>query len=376
MPIEIRVPAVGESVREVQIVEWHVAEGEWIERDRDLVEIDTEKATVQIPAPASGTVAKILAAAGVVVNVGDVIGQIEESARPAAPAPSASPAEAPAATAPDEGNGSQPPRIMPAAARALAEHRLAPADVTPSGPGGRLLKEDVDLVVQASRLSSPSEQPAVVQPPRPQSTEQPAAERPHAAVPEAHLGPAPAAPPGSSPSAGPSLPATRAPRRRPGAYPRTAPARLDGRKVRKRQPVYESTQKRLPPRQPAAAPPSEDREEEIVPMSLIRRRIARAAGRGPAARRPCSPPSTKSTCRPSWRCARSTRDAFQQKYGVKLGFMSFFVKAVDRRPEAVPAGQRRDPRPATSSITTTTTSASPSAAARGWSCPCCATPSA
>src|SRR6266853_5543431 len=78
MSIELKVPPVGESVTEVEIGEWLKAEGDHVEKDENVVVIETEKATVELPAPTSGTLAKIRKQKGDSARVGDVIGEMEE----------------------------------------------------------------------------------------------------------------------------------------------------------------------------------------------------------------------------------------------------------------------------------------------------------
>jgi 2-oxoglutarate dehydrogenase E2 component (dihydrolipoamide succinyltransferase) len=170
MPIELKVPPVGESITEVQIGDWLKAEGESVSRDEIIVKIETDKVTVDLPAPTTGTITQIKAKKGAVCQVGEVIGYMEEGAAaakprttsvppaaapaPAAPAPAA---PAPAAPAPAEGDGdasrpkpvpqTMPPqgfaRVMPSARRALKERGVQADDVEATGPGGRVLKEDV-----------------------------------------------------------------------------------------------------------------------------------------------------------------------------------------------------------------------------------------
>jgi len=170
MPIELKVPPVGESITEVQIGDWLKAEGESVSRDEILVKIETDKVTVDLPAPTTGTITQIKAKKGTVCQVGEVIGYMEEgaaaAAKPqaqpaaapavaapavAAPAPAAPvPAPAPAVAAPaPEGpkRETMPPqgfaRVMPSARRALKERGVQADDVEATGPGGRVLKEDV-----------------------------------------------------------------------------------------------------------------------------------------------------------------------------------------------------------------------------------------
>lgn len=148
MAMEIKVPPVGESISEVQIGEWYIPEGKWVKEDVELVGLETDKATFDVPAPAGGTITRIVKKAGETAQIGDVIGYFEEAPQPEG---------AEAASSSDSGNGntSQPKPaeskssggtetiVMPAAQRELAQRGLAASDVAATGPGGRLLKEDV-----------------------------------------------------------------------------------------------------------------------------------------------------------------------------------------------------------------------------------------
>jgi len=163
MPIELKVPPVGESITEVQIGEWLKAEGDAVSQDEIIVKIETDKVTVDLPAPVSGTITSIKVKKGAVAQVGEVIGYMEEGApvvKPAAPAASSSapPPSAPPLLAPIETEEDAPPskrvretlppqgfaRVMPSARRALKERGVQPDDVEATGPGGRILKEDVE----------------------------------------------------------------------------------------------------------------------------------------------------------------------------------------------------------------------------------------
>jgi len=167
MAIELKVPPVGESVTEVQIGEWLKGEGQRVKRDEIVVKIETDKVTVDLPSPVGGIVKQVVRKQGQSAVVGDVIGFIEEVAEEAAPPPAAAPAPAAAAPAPAAAapppSSSPPPssappeqlgqrdsippqgfaRVMPSARRALKERGLRQDEVEPSGPGGRLLREDV-----------------------------------------------------------------------------------------------------------------------------------------------------------------------------------------------------------------------------------------
>ena len=153
MSVEIKVPSVGESISEVQIGAWHAAEGKWVAQDSEIVELETDKATFDVPAPLDGIIIEILKKTGEMAAVGEVIGYLEEAERPEGaegPAPDKSPAKTESASAPasdkkatdkksSTGSGE---RVMPAAARVMAEKGLSPGDVKGTGPGGRILKED------------------------------------------------------------------------------------------------------------------------------------------------------------------------------------------------------------------------------------------
>jgi 2-oxoglutarate dehydrogenase E2 component (dihydrolipoamide succinyltransferase) len=146
MAVELKVPSVGESITEVFIGTWLKKPGDSVQRDEPVVEIETDKAALEIPSPVTGTLLSTSVAVGDAANVGDVIALIEEGA--AAEVPAAEPAE-PAGAAPAQVPAAQAPapaaeaRVMPAAAKALAEQQLSAADLQATGPGGRLLKEDV-----------------------------------------------------------------------------------------------------------------------------------------------------------------------------------------------------------------------------------------
>lgn len=182
MSVELTVPKSGESITEVQIGEWRKNEGDRVERDEILVEIETDKATMELPAPTSGRLDRILKRQGDIVPVGEVIAQIEEGAdgrKSAAPAKAAEaagaqakPPEAPRRQPPSKPQAAQPstkaaagsapaePRVMPAAQRELAQQGLQAGDVRGSGPGGRVLKEDVQRHVEQRQQPQEQARPA------------------------------------------------------------------------------------------------------------------------------------------------------------------------------------------------------------------------
>jgi 2-oxoglutarate dehydrogenase E2 component (dihydrolipoamide succinyltransferase) len=179
MTVEVKVPGFGESVTSVVLVEWLKQEGDVVAVDDELVEVESDKATQKIVSPSAGKITKVMKAAGDAADVGEVIALIDETvtagSAPAAPAPAA-PAESKPTAAPTQAsapsNSNDGPRVMPAAARALSENGMSASQVTPSGPGGRILKEDVQrqITVAAGAVSAPvkppeAKQPVVVTPP-------------------------------------------------------------------------------------------------------------------------------------------------------------------------------------------------------------------
>ena len=150
MAIEIKVPALGESVTEATVGQWFKKPGEAVKVDEPLVELETDKVTVEVPSPVAGVLSDILIQQGTTVGIGSVLGSIKEgaaaTAQPAAaPPPAAKQVDAPAARAPaaaaPSGNGGMPP--APSARKMMEEQGLSPADVQGSGRRGQVLKEDV-----------------------------------------------------------------------------------------------------------------------------------------------------------------------------------------------------------------------------------------
>ena len=147
MPVELKVPSVGESITEVLLGDWLKQPGDSARADEGLVVIETDKVTVELPAPANGVIVKQLKGRGEKALVGEVIGWFEAEAAGASSAPAAAAAPQAAATKTET-------IVMPAAARELAQKGLAASDVTATGPGGRLLKEDVQR--HASKPAAPA----------------------------------------------------------------------------------------------------------------------------------------------------------------------------------------------------------------------------
>src|ERR1051326_3723520 len=252
MSIELKVPSVGESITEVEIGEWLKTEGAAVAKDEPVVVIESEKATVELPAPAAGKLGRILKKTGESAKVGETIGILEAGTKSASEPPPVRHSSDDSERTPESSQtGEGPPpsktpsraRATPLAEKILAEHGLRPDEVSATGPGGRVSKQDVLRHVQQ----------------RPEKETAPP--------------PAPAA-----------------------AAAKTQPA-------------------------PSA------REEQVVRMSLLRRTLAK---RLVEAQHTAALLTTFNEVDMSAILAlrQQFQEAFQKKYGVKLGFMSFFVKAV------------------------------------------------
>ena len=172
MATEIRVPALGESVTEATVGQWFKKIGDQVQVDEPLVELETDKVTVEVRAQASGVLAAIMVEKGVTVAVGAELGAIREGAAGAAasaPAKAQAPVtSAPAAQAPKPAavapmtqatpnggpNGGMPP--SPAARKALAESGIDAADIAGSGKRGQVLKQDVAAATVPARSTTPA----------------------------------------------------------------------------------------------------------------------------------------------------------------------------------------------------------------------------
>ena len=266
MTVDITVPALGESVTEATVMRWNKAPGDAVAVDETLVELETDKIAVEVKAEAAGTLAEIAAVEGTDVEVGALLGRLE-TGDAAAVAPEPEPQVSRMLL-----NVSPPP--SPAVRRLLDEHGLDPTEIEGTGKGGRLLKSDVLAAVVARAASAATPTPG----PDPESSPEAEAE---AAPPAAPV------PTRVTPAAAP-VPAA--------VQPESAPS--------------------------AAA----HRREERVPMSRLRRR---AGERLKLAQDTAAMLTTFNevdmTAVTALRAAHG--EAFEQKHGVRLGLMSFFVKA-------------------------------------------------
>ena len=163
MPSEIKVPTLPESVSEATVLEWHKNEGDFVRRDETLVDIETEKVVLEVPAPQDGVLKGINHASGDTVLEGQLLATIEDAEAPAAGEDS-SQAEAPSAV-----DSSDAERHGPAVRALLAEHKLEAADITGTGRDGRITKEDV-----LNHLNKPANTPVPNPAPAPAPIEKPA----------------------------------------------------------------------------------------------------------------------------------------------------------------------------------------------------------
>jgi 2-oxoglutarate dehydrogenase E2 component (dihydrolipoamide succinyltransferase) len=144
--IEIKVPTVGESINEVTLLKWVKKDGEWVERDEVIAELESEKATFEVNAEKAG-ILKTNGQEGDTLNIGDLLASIDETAeRPAAaaaPAPEAPKAAAPAASQAPVTAVSNDIKATPVASAIIADKKVDPSSITPSGVGGKIMKSDV-----------------------------------------------------------------------------------------------------------------------------------------------------------------------------------------------------------------------------------------
>src|SRR5438067_2331273 len=210
MATEIRVPTLGESITEATVARWLKQPGETVERDEPVVELETDKVTLEVPAPAAGKLGEVLAAEGANVPVGAVLGTIADGAAAANasphpnpppqagegvsaehrqnnPSPQAGEGGARSARVGATGEGQQAlERSGPAVRKLIAETGLDAAQITPTGPGGRLTKADVIAARdQPQPVSEPPAEPTPAPPrerqaPTPPPQREPPTQRPPA----------------------------------------------------------------------------------------------------------------------------------------------------------------------------------------------------
>ncbi len=160
--VEVKVPQLSESVSEATLLDWHKKEGEKVSRDENLIDIETDKVVLELPAPADGVLVKILKNARDSVGSGDVIAQIDTEAKAGA---------APAAAAPkkEADKAKAPPPVMPSAQKIAAEQGVDTSKVQGTGRDGRVTKGDV--LGAAQRASAHEAKPPLQQPAAPVDVE-------------------------------------------------------------------------------------------------------------------------------------------------------------------------------------------------------------
>jgi 2-oxoglutarate dehydrogenase E2 component (dihydrolipoamide succinyltransferase) len=247
MLVEVKVPQLSESVAEATLVSWHKKAGEYVKRDENLVDIETDKVVLETPAPESGVLTSIVKGDGGTVTSNEVIARIDTDAKPAAQPQVAAPKAEPR-TEPKGGTGA----ALPAAQKLAAEKKVDTATISGTGRGGRITKGDVIEALKGG---------------------------------EAPAGKAPA------------------------AKPPTAP----------------------PTPQRAAAPAVDlgslgERPEQRVAMSRLRARIAERLVQSQATAAILTT-FNEVNMQPVMDLRNRYKDRFEKEHGVKLGFMSFFVKA-------------------------------------------------
>ena len=247
--VEVKVPQLSESIAEATMLNWKKKPGEAVAVDEILIEIETDKVVLEVPAPAAGVLSEIVQGDGATVTTEQVIAKIDTEAvagaAAAAPAAAATPAAAPAAVAAPAAatGGNKGDVAMPAAAKLLAENKLSAANVAGSGKDGRVTKGDALAAIAAA-----------------------------------------AAIPTGAPKA--TLPQVAAP----------APQNLG------------------------------DRPEQRVPMTRLRARVAERLLQSQSTNAILTT-FNEVNMAPVMELRKKFQDAFTKEHGVKLGFMSFFVKA-------------------------------------------------
>ncbi|MGB4346984.1 MAG: 2-oxoglutarate dehydrogenase complex dihydrolipoyllysine-residue succinyltransferase [Burkholderiaceae bacterium] len=251
--LEVLVPQLSESVAEATLLQWHKQVGAAVARDENLIDIETDKVVLELPAPAQGVIIEILKGDGSTVVAGEIIARIDtEATAGAAPeaAKASAPAAAPAAAA--LASTSSAAIAMPAAAKMLAENNLSASAVSGTGKDGRVTKGDVINALETKAAPAPAPAPAA------------AAPRPAAAA----------------------LPAVHAP----------------------------------------SAMDLGNRPEQRVPMSRLRARIAERLLQSQATNAILTT-FNEVNMQPVMDLRNKYKDKFEKEHGVKMGFMSFFVKA-------------------------------------------------
>ncbi len=163
MTIEIRVPQLPESVSDATIAAWVIKEGDSVNEEDNLLELETDKVVLEVPAPASGVLTKIIAEQGATVLAGDVIGLLEEGE-----------VAAKSDAKEDASSGSGEANASPSVRKLMAENSLSESQITATGKNGRILKEDVEKALQTATTAvvSATSKPSAPSKPAPASATQ------------------------------------------------------------------------------------------------------------------------------------------------------------------------------------------------------------
>lgn len=163
--VDVVVPQLSESVAEATLLSWHKKVGEAVKRDENLIDIETDKVVLEVPAPAAGVLVEVLCADGATVVAGQLMAKIDTAATVGAAAPAAAAAPVAAAPAPVAAAPAAAPAAgavaMPSAAKLMAENNLSAANVAGTGKDGRITKGDVLGAVAAPKAAAPAAAPAV-----------------------------------------------------------------------------------------------------------------------------------------------------------------------------------------------------------------------
>jgi 2-oxoglutarate dehydrogenase E2 component (dihydrolipoamide succinyltransferase) len=153
MAIEIRVPTLGESITEATVGKWFKKAGDPVQADEPLVELETDKVTLEVNAPSPGVLSEIVAETGQTVAIGALLGQVSAGAASSAPAPSPVAAAKPARDSAPAAATAMPP--APAAAKIAAEDKIDLASIAGSGKRGQVLKGDVLAAAAVAQAPAP-----------------------------------------------------------------------------------------------------------------------------------------------------------------------------------------------------------------------------
>ena len=149
MLVEVKVPALSESVAEATLLSWHKKQGEFVKRDENLIDIETDKVVLELPAPASGVLSKVIKGDGGTVASNEVIATIDTDAKAPAGAAATSAAASLLKSADPPAAKAESPAVMPSAKKIAADSSLDTSQVSGTGRGGRVTKEDVTNQLQS-----------------------------------------------------------------------------------------------------------------------------------------------------------------------------------------------------------------------------------